>query len=201
MVIDSINWPRLKKNIKWRGILREKTLDALTVSNKVELSQYNGLGYFHKVPNTEDFERMRLQWENTKRVPQEWISKGHFPGIWLAMFSPHNTYSVISCTSPILIARFYFKEGYYVFDRENLSHNKIFQKWLERNVVIDNPWDILANSYVESLRDRMELHGYPPFKKFFEDNHFGALIGYSDYIATVIILEESIDRVEFSTIK
>ena len=47
----------------------------------------------------------------------------------------------------------------------------------------------------------MRFHGYPPFKKFFEDHNLGALIGYSDYMAVVIVLEDSIQEVEFLTIK
>ncbi len=203
MAINDINWPELKGKdyLKWRSDLWKMTQKILMSSNNVELSQNNEVGYFHKVPGAEDFKRMQLEWENTKRVPQEWISRGHFPGIWLAMFSPHNTYSIKSHGSSIQIIRFYFKRGYLIFDRENPSHNEILKNWLEKNVVIDNPWDILVNSYVESLRERMGLHGYPFFKKFFEDNHFGAFVGYSDYLATVIALEDSIDKVEFSIIK
>ena len=79
--------------------------------------------------------------------------------------------------------------------------DEMLEVWLKRNKAIENPWKNLRNFRGESLEERMKLHGYPPFKQFFADNHFGALIGYSDYMAVVIILEDSIQEVEFSALK
>jgi len=47
------------------------------------------------------------------------------------------------------------------------------------------------------LEKRMRRFGFPSHKRFFEENNFGVLIGYSDYISGVIVLEKSIEKVEF----
>lgn len=200
MKINTINWPELKKKdyLKWRSNLWEETQKILTNSDRIELLQYNGFGFFHKVSNQDDFKRMQQEWQELKRVPQEWIGRGAYPGIWTAIFSPHNTFSIAA--PPILIVRFFFKRGYFIFDAKNPYHKELLEMWLKKNETIENSWKNLRNFRGESLEKRMEFHGYPSFKKFFEDNHFGALIGYSDYLAVVIILEDSIQEVEFLTL-
>ena len=201
MDFSSINWLGLKRKdyLGWRDALWKETQRILTISDKAELAQYNELGFFHKVSGQDEFEKMQQEWRKLKKVPQEWISKGAYPGIWTAMFSPHNTFS--SSTAPILIIRFYFKEGYFLFDAENESHKELLESWLRQTGAEDNPWKSLKNSLEESLEERMKRHNYPSFKRFFEDNRFGALIGYSDYIAVVVILEDSIQGVEFSVLR
>lgn len=201
MEINNINWPELKEEdyLKWRSNLWKETQKILTSSDRVELSQYNELGFFHRVSNKDAFEMMQREWQELKLVPQKWIGRGAYPGIWTAMFSPHNTFS--RAVLPILITRFYFKKGYFIFDAKNSSHNGILEAWLKKNEIIENPWENLRNFRGESLETRMKLHKYPSFKKFFEDNHFGALMGYSDYLAVVIMLEDSIQEVEFSVLE
>ena len=201
MEINNVNWPELKERdyLKWRSNLWKKTQKILTSVDRVELSQYNEFGFFHRVSNQDDFGRMQQEWQELKRVPQEWIGRGAYPGIWTAIFSPRNTFSI--ATPPILIVRFFFKKGYIIFDAKSPYHKKLLEMWLKKNETIENPWGNLRNFRGESLKERMEFHGYPPFKKFFEDNHFGALIGYSDYLAVVIILEDSIQEVEFLTLE
>lgn len=196
-----INWPELKKEyLKWRDRLWKETQRILTSSGKVELSGYNRLGYFHKVCHLNEFEKMQREWGQLRRMPQEWISKGNYPGVWTAMFDPFNTFSF--AIPPILIMRFYFNQGYFVFNARNPLHEMLFGEWLKKNEAIEeNPWKNLINYRGASLEGRMKLHGYPPFKKFFEDYNFGALIGYSDYMAVVIVLENSIQEVELLTIK
>jgi len=196
---NCINWLELKKDYSgWRSRLWEETQRVLTCSDKVELSQYNQVGYFHKVHRQSEFERMQQEWEQLRRVPHEWISKGIFPGIWTAMFNPSNTFSI--AVLPIRIVRFYFKREYFIFDVQNPSHERLLNRWLKKNKTIENPWKDLRNHRGESLEERMKFHGYPFHKKFFEDNNFGAIIGYSDYISAVIVLEDAIQEVEFSVL-
>lgn len=201
MVTQNINWIELKREnyLKWRSILWRETAKLLTGPKKVDLSRYNELGYFHKLSSREEFEMMRREWERSKSIPEEWIGKGIFPGIWTAMFSPFNTFSI--STLPVPIMRFHFKKGYFILDRLNESHQALFLEWLKKNKETENPWKNLINSKKESLEERLRINEYPYHKKFFEDNNFGAIVGYSDYIAVVIVLEESIKEAEFFLIR
>ena len=191
---QKINWTQLKTNYgKWRSELYRLTKELLTSSDRVELSQYNNDGYFHHVSETKHFIQMREYWERESRVLDEWVSKGDFPGIWTAMFNPHNTYSFAHL--PIHIVRFYFKDGFFIYNSENPNHKKLLASWDSRDR--KNPWEFLKNNREVSLEERMRFHGYPSHKSFYEDNKFGALVGYSDYISPVIILEDAIGEIEF----
>ena len=53
------------------------------------------------------------------------------------------------------------------------------------------------NHKKESLAARLKLHTLPHQKRFFQDNNFGAAIGYSDYVSAVILLEDAVESVEF----
>lgn len=198
---EEINWTELKKDYnKWRSELYRLTKELLTCSNKVELSQYNEHGYYHKVRKKEFFEQMKQDWKNFKKVSQEWLAKGNFPGIWTAMFDPHNTYSIHS--GSLCIVKFYFKNGYYIYDRMNSIHTNLLEIW--EGVSEPNPWETIKNENGLSLKQRIEkgfFLSFPSHKKFFEDHKFGAVIGYSDYISPVIILEDSIKNVEFMVFK
>ncbi|GAF82836.1 unnamed protein product [marine sediment metagenome] len=189
-----INWDKLKGDYHlWRKELYRLTKELLTSSGRFELSKYNEEGYFHHVSDSEYFKQMRMDWDREKRVPEKWISKGYLPGIWTAMFNPHNTYSIARL--PIHIIRFYFKEGFFIYNIENRNHKKIFASWNESSR--KNPWKILKNDRRESLEERMKAYKCPTHKSFYEDNKFGAIVGYSDYISPVIVLEEAIERIEF----
>lgn len=189
-----INWTELKRDyLTWREELYRITKELLTSSDRVELSKYNNDGYFHHVSETKHFRLMQEDYERNKRVPEEWLSKGNHPGIWTAMFNPHNTYS--RAHLPIQIIRFYFKDGFFVYDRENPNHEKLLASWNGRGR--KNPWKTLRNNQGLSLGERMESHEYPSHKGFYIDNKFGALIGYSDYISPVIVLEDAIEKIEF----
>ena len=190
----NIDWPKMKEQyLGWRSNLNRLTKELMTVSNKVELSMYNEERYFHHVHDTKHFQEMRDFWEREKRVPEEWIYKGIWPGIWTAMFHPCNTYSF--APEPIHIIRIYFKNGFFIYDRENVGHRKLWESWSGWSM--NNPWRNLKNDEGMSLERRMRNHRFPSYKGFYQANGFGALIGYSDYISPVIVLEGSIERVEF----
>ena len=194
MKSEMTNWLELKIDyLKWRSKLYRLTKELLTSSDRFELSQHNEEGYFHHVSNPEHFKQMYADWEREKRIPEEWVLKGNFPGIWTAMFSPHNTYSFAHL--PIRIIRFYFKDGFFIYDRENPNHEKLLASWNGRGR--KNPWKNLRNARGVSLEKRMKSDEYPSHKGFYEDNRFGALIGYSDYISPVIVLEDAVETIEF----
>ncbi|MFH1473515.1 MAG: hypothetical protein ABIE55_01340 [Candidatus Aenigmatarchaeota archaeon] len=201
MNYKEINWSELrKKSMQWKPTLNKLTRELLTSSDKAELSKYNNDGYFHYVRiieennnSTEIFEKMKMFWEKEKRVPEEWISIRSLPGIWTAMFSPENTYS--SAQPPIHILRFYFKDGFFVYDNENPRHRKISKSW--KTGGRKNPWKNSENIHGNSMEKRMKGNKYPSHKCFYEDNSIGAIIGYHDYISPVIVLEDSVEKVEF----
>jgi hypothetical protein len=198
MGYKEINWSELRHDYsRWRAELYRLTRELLTKSDRVELSQHNEDGYFHHVSNSENFERMQSFWKREMVVPKEWISKGSFPRIWTAMFSPHNTYSIAHL--PINIIRFYFKDGFFIYDKENPEHEKLSRTWNSRNR--NNLWKTLRNKQGENLEERMKSHCYPSHKDFYEDNNFGAVVGYSDYISPVIMLGHAVKDLEFFEIK
>ena len=192
---QNIDWIVLKEAgyWEWRKELYERTLRLLTSSDELFLAQYNHLGYFHKVLDKGHFEQMKDNWERLEGVPQEWFAKGYWPGIWTAMFDPSNTYSFH--IGPIYIIRFYFKDGYRIYDRMNPNHKKLLEAW--KGWDDKNPWEYAVNEHGESLEQRMKLSYLPSHKKFFKDHKFGATIGYSDYISPVVLLEDSVADVEF----
>jgi len=191
---EQINWLELKTDYsKWRSELYRLTKEFLTSSDRFELFKHNNDGYFHHVSEANHFRQMQEDYENIGRVPEEWLSKGNVPGIWTAMFNPHNTYSIAHL--PIHIIRFYFKDGFFIYDRENPNHEKLLESWNGKGR--KNPWKNLRNNRGVSLEERMKSNEYPSHKGFYEDNKFGALIGYSDYISPVIVLTDAIEKIEF----
>jgi len=194
MKYKNINWPKIKKNHhRWKVILGKLTKELLTNSDRVELSKYNEEGYYHHVPNYEHFKQMQLFWGKERRVPEEWIYKGKSPGIWTSMFSPYNTFSIAPI--PVCVIQFHFKDGFFIYDRKNLNHKKTLRSW--RNRRKRNPWKFLKNDEGKTLEERLRLHRYPSHKDFYENNSFSAIIGYSDYVSPVIMLEHAIESVEF----
>lgn len=194
---DSLDWWEIKSErpFEWREKLAEETLNLFSDSRQVELSQYNEKGYYHKVSSEEIFEKMRQEWKDNDQVPEEWISRGKFPGIWTAMFNPINTFS--RKTGALYALRFYFKDGYHIYDSKSPEKKEKWEEWDKQDL---NPWAHLENGDGETLKERLESGLYRPFpshKKFYEENDYGAAIGYSDYISPVILLEESISDVKF----
>jgi len=127
MESSDISWPKLQASGSgWRNRLWTESLKLLTGSDPFELSQYNNVGYFHRVRSQSEFRLMQQTWEQLKSVPPEWIGKGNYPGIWTALFDSCNTYSYAS--PPIMIVRFYFRQGYFLFDTESQLHQELLDK-------------------------------------------------------------------------
>jgi enolase len=193
-----VNWLALKEknSLAWRVKLYQKTLEYLKAAN--DLSDFNDAGCFHWVEEQAYFEDMRKDIEKTGAVPGKWISKGHSPGIWTALFSPHNTFNQKKANTPFLVCRFYFKEGYSIYDLENKVHEEHWQSWKGKES--QNEWADAMNAQGDSLSLRIKrifTEELPHHKKFFEEKKFGAAIGYSDYASLVILLEDCIKSVEF----
>lgn len=187
------DWVQLKASgyTVWRQELWDRTIASL--KSAVYLSDLNQEGYFHHVPDSRLYLQMKREWEELRRVPPHWISKGSWPGIWLAMFDPNNTFS--RSYPPHMFLGFYFKEGYRIYDAENSDHVRLWEEYGGKES--SNPWDYQKNEAGKSLRSRLEFLQMPGNKNFFLQEKFGAIIGYSDYVAPVILLEDSVQSVEF----
>jgi hypothetical protein len=196
MVMD---WHALKVNnpISWYRLLAEETSKTLALA---DLSALNEIGCYHLVRNYNHFSKMQAEWGKTKTVPAHWISKGLWPGIWTALFSPENTFS--RSRGQVNIVKFLFMPGYRIFDANNPKHMESWLQWPGRDM--GNPWKDLKNDRQMSLEQRMDSGYYLPMpnhRKFYEQNKFGAAIGYSDYVSAVILLEESVLSAEFSIMR
>jgi len=185
----TLNW---EDELERKSNLRKETSKLLRGSGEVELSKYNQSGYYHKVNGIEEFRSMRECWDMEREVSQDWITKGNFPGIWTAMFNPNNTFSI--ATMPIGIVRFYFKEGFFLYDSEKAEHRKLLEGWHEAG---ENPWKSAKNERGRSLESRLINWELPSSKNFYVAHNFGAVVGYANYISVVILLENSISNVEF----
>lgn len=190
-----INWLELKEKdyLRWKDTLIEKTLALLKSSGMLELTQLNEIGCFHRVRDGQLYEKMKQESETSEAISETWISKGDYPGIWTALFDPYNTFS-FSIGTPHII-RFYFKDGFYLYDKYSGEHQRMWEGW--RSKGDSNPWSELLNDSGVSLEERMRTQGLPHQRQFYTENRFGAVIGYSDYISVIIILPESVKRVEF----
>lgn len=198
MSLEQTNWAKLKRTdyLRWIKELEDRTLDLLTAHDETYLARFNEHGYFHRPPEMEHFEQMKRDWKRFGRVPEEWIYKGEWPGIWTAMFDLRNTYSFR--IGPLYAVRFYFKDGFRIYNGMNPKHISQWESWDAKGQ--PNPWEHALNEHGQSLKQRMENDLRPPLpshKNFFRDHKFGAVIGYSDYISPVIILEDSVENVEF----
>jgi len=185
----TLNW---KDELKRQSKLRKETSKLLRSSGEVELSEYNQTGYYHKVNSMEEFRNMRNYWDAERRVPQDWITKGNWPGILTAMFDPNNTFSI--ARKPIGIVRFYFKDGFFLYNPEKAKHRRLLEEWHEDG---NNPWKSAKNERGRTLESRLISLRLPSSKNFCIAHNFGAAIGESDYISVVILLENSISNVEF----
>ena len=206
-----LDWIEIRRTRSdWRGILYSESLRVLkaTADSLESLSSLHQHGVYHKIPKEYGAPLMETYLEK-KEVSKAWISAGSHPGIWCALFNPHNTYSM---ASDLFVLKITFKADYRVFDPENAKHTKIWAVWIEceENRKKANRWIEEKNSRGSSLSTRLE-HGMifpfctPPLvlspavpyhAKFYEEHRFGAFIGRSDYVGLVVVLSECIDTLE-----
>ena len=190
----NIDWNERKKLfLGWRNELNRLTRELMTSSGRIQLSDYNDDGYYHHVQSQKHFDDMKSCYEKNGNVPQSWFYKGRFPGIWISMFDPCNTYTI--AYEPLHFVRLYFKDDFSIFDKENTAHKRRWKDW--GGWRIDNMWSRQRNGEGVSMESRMRGQGVPSHKWFYEANRFGAFLGYNDYISPVAVLEDSIEKVEF----
>ena len=198
--IPSIDWVALKSSdyLAWRSTLYGVTQKVLRIAAKEfkDLSELNKVGIYHKIPS-EHAGSLLKEYEKTGKVSGSWVSQGKFPGIWCALFNPHNTYSM---GSDLCILQITFKAEYKVFDVKNEEHLKMWSAWSRaaENRTKVNSWESALNEEGSSLADRMSyglgIPGImvlsppmPGHSEFYREQKFGAVIGYSDYMAVTII--------------
>jgi len=181
-----------------RGVLRD------VADSQAPISDLHKHGVYHKIPR-EHGEPLMARYSVSKEIPSDWVSKGFFPGVWCALFGPHNTYSM---ASDLYVLRITFKAEYKVFDPANSEHVKLWGAWksVHSNMEKTNDWATGMNSTRESMRDRMAsgaslLHitlwpSMPEHVEFYRENKFGAVVGYSDYMGLVVVLPECIESLE-----
>jgi len=195
-----IDWPNLKNNYSlWRSTLYNETVSTLKkmAAEKTDIVALNALGVFHKISISG--EEMRNEYLANPTIPHRWIMKGNFPGIWCALYHPDNTFSRVQ-TSELIRIQITFKADFQIFDPGSEEHMKMWKVWksISSNSNKPNPWAEDINYCSQSMEKRMGLNcdGIDHLA-FFKENHFGAFIGYSDYIALVIVDEAAIGKVEF----
>jgi hypothetical protein len=196
----SIDWKTLKGDYRvWRHTLYDKTkceLETMAIE-KVSMASLNALGVYHKI--AEGSQIMKTEYERSCKVPHKWIYKGNFPGIWCALFAPCNTYSFAAGISPDII-KLMFKADYYIFNPELREHQEMWLAWssLGANINQANAWKSDLNFRSSSMADRIsKICASPNHVAFFEEHAFGAIVGYSDYMALVVVQEEAIESVDF----
>jgi hypothetical protein len=149
---------------------------------------------------------MKKEYSKTPTVPHQWITKGWVPGIWCALFDPCNASCFPNAQNVI---QFKFKAEFQVYDPNRPEHQKLWQVWSSnsKNLAKPNSWDIDKNDKGQSMKERMAgCHAIffskyklttPDHFEFYKEYRFGAMIGYHDYAALVILDEAAVDKVTF----
>ena len=207
--IREINWVSLKSSEyrDWRSTLYGVTQQVLQLAAKEfkDLSELNEVGIYHKIPSLHG-RSISAEYAETGKVPGKWVSQGEFPGIWCALFNPHNTYSM---ASDLYFLKITFKAEYKVFDVRNEEHLKMWSAWSRaaENRSKVNSWESALNGDGSSLAERMSyglgIPGImvlsppmPGHSEFYREHKFGAVVGYSDYMALTIIDPECIETLK-----
>jgi hypothetical protein len=206
-----LNWLEIRRTRPdWRDILYSESLRVLEARASCfeSLSTLHAHGVYHKIERKYALPLMKAYLE-TKQVPKDWMSAGFHPGVWCALFNPHNTYSM---ASDLFVLKITFKADYRVFDPENAEHRKIWSVWItsKENQEKTNRWTEEKNSSGSSLSTRLKDGMVFPFctpplvlspavpyhAKFYEEHRFGAFVGRSDYMGLVVVLTECIEKLE-----
>ena len=141
-----VDWVSLKSEdyLGWRNTLWQSIERVLQDDAPIDLANLNPYGLFHK---TDYSHEMMAEWEKQKKAPEGWMSKGFFPGIWMTLFNPHNSYSF--SMSPANFLKLSFKPGYHLFDPQNPEHRELWESWSGKESL--NPWANAVNDQGSSL--------------------------------------------------
>lgn len=202
-----LDWAKLKEDLPvWKEALAKETLQTLktTAASKAPLASLNSLGIYHKTGSHAHGQSMIDEYTTKRYVPPAWIIKDPFPGIWCALFNRVNAYSF---ESKPFVLQFTFKADYFVFDPFSEEHQKMWATWqsVSGNLDKTNSWAETRSGLGPSLASRMAKGSFigdiclypamPHHIAFYEENRFGAVIGYSEYISITIILPECVESV------
>ncbi len=188
----------------WKTEFNKLTYSRFFNSNS-KLSHYNDEGYYFlilKSPIINErvyfksqpekrpkFKSLKIDYDNLDSflddliIPEEWLLSG---GLKIDMFSPENAFDM--ALSPILILRMYFKEGFGLYNRENIYHVKL---WKNFNLGAKNYWKKFPD-----LIEILEKTHYPSHPEFYRKYKFVGYLDYSDMIMPSILISDAFERIE-----
>ena len=197
--IDFLNREQASIPEDWFG-RRSRLYDILNIAlrmvaqDNTDISALNQIGIYHRFhPAAGD---PFAASDSLDEVPDHWITRGESPGIWCTFFSPSYTYS--SRVGDPIIAQILLRPGFRLYDPASESDQEEWQTWASKpaNTQKFNKWDVMQNSGGKSMSDRVKvLLGAPTHYAFYAEMDIGAIVGYSDYMALVIIDEGVIENV------
>ena len=166
-----------------------------------EFSDYNDEGYYFLVPKSPIYnetlcfslhpvKRPRLKSNKINyskiddlKIPKDWLS---FEGLKIGMFSPENWFGLT--LTPVSILRFYFKKGYRLYNRENLTHVSLWNNFVSGS---KNDWKKIPG-LVGILKKKL----CPSHPEFYHKYKFAGYLGYSDLIMSSILVSNAIEKIE-----
>ncbi len=203
---EEIDWPTLRATdyMGWRETLWAETARILSEHGDQDLALLNDVGFYYAVFDPVQYRRMERDWEQTREVPDQWIIAGRDGGMWMSLFDPCNASSPINPVAKPVV-RFYFKPGYTLFNADNPAH---LQLWMGNDWDAQpNPWDRYSKgkpSLAQRLRSDLDITPesigrtpVPHHKAFYQQLHFGARLKVIDYLYVTLMLNESVEYVEF----
>jgi len=188
------DWVKLKTEDpnSWKKDLWDATLKVLRSIPDLQIATLNEVGIYHRFKGSDHYETTKEQYVTMGTAQEDWISRGIYPGIWTALFDKCNTYSIARSRQ---FLRFYFRDGFDLYDPENPEHTRLWDEWTGKET--DNAWKDMRGVRGVSLEERMRFMRLPGHKRFYVDHSFGAFLGLQDYASLVIIDELAIEGVEF----
>ncbi|KAH0829903.1 hypothetical protein AYO21_09261 [Fonsecaea monophora] len=173
---------------EFRDTLYEVTRECLKemAKDEVDLAELNNVGVFHKFD--EKAGNVYQDFGADKSMPDDWIYRGSFPGIWCALKSPNNTYTIALVGTKI--GQFKFNTGFKIYDPQSTTHMEKWEIWKSRaeNSAKHNPWDDAENTDGLTMSTRVGLYLADANDfNFYLENGYGAVVGYTDYVSLVIV--------------
>lgn len=195
------DWDKIHKgeNGDYRMYYAQKALLSIFAKHSLPLSHLNERGVYH-VLSRNYAKPIMEDWQKTRKFQAQWIANGKYPGIWCGVMHPMHARSA-SAENPVRF-QVTFSAKYQMFDPENPNHIRMWKIWSDNkeNRAKPNLWDTAKNiqtKAAKSMTEKMDNFSLPTHKCFFEENMFGACLLRQDYIAVVIVLEDSIASVDY----
>jgi len=187
-------WTTIKNDYGvWREQLHRHTATVLqSVCQQGDLATLNGIGVHHMMSYewSDEWNRRKIYYEKHNKADAAWLALGSCPGLWCALFDPCNCFSFSNPERPMRFMSFQFRKGFRLFDPKHKDHQ---QQWLDYDVQSSN------NSWSESMVAKMKRWELPWHSAFWSSHSYGAAVGYSDYLALVLIDVNCIDSIVFTS--